>query len=539
MRKLAFIHPILWALIPTLALYRANIGELSTGMLPLPLLVSVAFALFFWAFFARILRADAHQSAYLTSYILLMVFSYGHIYRFTGDFNATVPYWRFISFGIWFVLLIAGLIVLARLKIDRQILTDWLFAGALVIFLYLVGHISWYEIGRWRTASQLESHHISYVPHVSKEKMPDIYYLILDSYPGNETLKRIFNQDNHLFLGALKDHGFYVAEESRSNYCQTILSLNSSMSFTYLDEVAKEAGPMTNNREPLEEMIQENRVCDILRQCEYRIISIPSSYEPVNFPSDIELEQKDGISDFNKALMDTTPLLVVSLGAANTPFDPYATHRKQILWQFEHIPDTFTIPGPKFVFIHILAPHQPLVFDAVGNPLKAEPYDAVKSGRHWRQRPNSRDEYNRKLAGEITYLNNRTLEIIDGIKSSAKRPTVIIVQGDHGPGFLPDQEKDLTGMSIPERFNILNAYYFSDGDTHLLYPTISPVNSFRAIFNTYFGEHYPLLDDRSYFSPFLKPYHFLDITDATHYGDGAKMLTDQATLERILAYEQK
>ena len=33
-----------------------------------------------------------------------------------------------------------------------------------------------------------------------------------------------------------------------------------------------------------------------------------------------------------------------------------------------------------------------------------------------------------------------------------------------------------------------------------LYPAISPVNSFRLIFNEYFGANYPLLPDQTYIS---------------------------------------
>jgi hypothetical protein len=45
---------------------------------------------------------------------------------------------------------------------------------------------------------------------------------------------------------------------------------------------------------------------------------------------------------------------------------------------------------------------------------------------------------------------------------------------------------------------ILNAYSVPGG-APALYPSISPVNSFRVILNARFGESLPLLPDRSYF----------------------------------------
>jgi hypothetical protein len=47
---------------------------------------------------------------------------------------------------------------------------------------------------------------------------------------------------------------------------------------------------------------------------------------------------------------------------------------------------------------------------------------------------------------------------------------------------------------------ILNAYYLPDADTSFLYDKISPVNSFRVLFNAYFNTGYEILPDRSYFT---------------------------------------
>ena len=50
-----------------------------------------------------------------------------------------------------------------------------------------------------------------------------------------------------------------------------------------------------------------------------------------------------------------------------------------------------------------------------------------------------------------------------------------------------------------EELAILNAYYLPGVDAEeLLYPKISPVNTFRVILNAYFQENLPLLEDRSY-----------------------------------------
>ena len=72
---------------------------------------------------------------------------------------------------------------------------------------------------------------------------------------------------------------------------------------------------------------------------------------------------------------------------------------------------------------------------------------------------------------------------------------MIIIQGDHGP--LPDLTEEAS-----QRLPILNAYYLPGIQMdNVLYPSISPVNSFRVVLNSYFGQTLPLLEDRSYFGP--------------------------------------
>ena len=50
-------------------------------------------------------------------------------------------------------------------------------------------------------------------------------------------------------------------------------------------------------------------------------------------------------------------------------------------------------------------------------------------------------------------------------------------------------------------FPILNAYLLPGVDAkQVLYPSISPVNSFRQLLNTYFGTQLDLVPDESYYT---------------------------------------
>jgi len=104
---------------------------------------------------------------------------------------------------------------------------------------------------------------------------------------------------------------------------------------------------------------------------------------------------------------------------------------------------------------------------------------------------------------------------INKIISDSPQPPIIILQADHGPGlywFGFEYNKN----TLKERMSILNAYYLPGSGDKKLYDEITPVNTFRIIFNHYFGTDLELLEDKSYFSTWYEPYKFIDVIDETN-----------------------
>jgi len=69
---------------------------------------------------------------------------------------------------------------------------------------------------------------------------------------------------------------------------------------------------------------------------------------------------------------------------------------------------------------------------------------------------------------------------------------------------------------LQEKFGILSAYYLPgvDPEEAGLYPSITPVNQFRVLFNEYFGLDLPIVPDRNYIFPNQgNLYDFIDVTD--------------------------
>ena len=66
---------------------------------------------------------------------------------------------------------------------------------------------------------------------------------------------------------------------------------------------------------------------------------------------------------------------------------------------------------------------------------------------------------------------------------------------------------------IDERMSILNAYHFPRGGEQFLYDSITPVNTFRVVFNAYLNGTYSYVEDKQYFSTYNRPFVFNDVTE--------------------------
>jgi hypothetical protein len=138
-------------------------------------------------------------------------------------------------------------------------------------------------------------------------------------------------------------------------------------------------------------------------------------------------------------------------------------------------------------------PHPPFVFGPNGE--HTNPADFWNEKKLY-----PRDKFIIGYTNQLTFLNRKILEAVDTIIAESNTPPIIILQGDHGPWLQPN----------PQHFFILNAYYIPGHKTDL-YPTISPVNSFRIVFNDYFGGDYKILKDITYFSPVPHLYDFSEV----------------------------
>ena len=186
------------------------------------------------------------------------------------------------------------------------------------------------------------------------------------------------------------------------------------------------------------------------------------------------------------------------------------SHRKKILNAFESMEELALKDEQLFVHGHVLAPHQPFVFDSLGNAIEPDHYYTI-----WKPVEDGRDpvRYKEEYISQMKFVNTKILQLVDKILANENRESIIIIQGDHGPGSELTNTKSIEGNNFKERLTILNAYYFPDKDYNSLYDSISPVNSFRVIFNKYFETDFPLLEDEAFYSTWDRPYKFVNVTE--------------------------
>ena len=167
--------------------------------------------------------------------------------------------------------------------------------------------------------------------------------------------------------------------------------------------------------------------------------------------------------------------------------------------------------GPTFTFAHVLCPHPPFVFNRDGS-VNTRTRMADLSDVGLMTRWSSKSEY----VDQLIYVNGMLKRMVDRILADSQRPVIIILQSDHGTFTRCQTADSFTDPSdglVRERLANLLACYASEAVRKRLYPTITPVNLFRVIFNEQFGAQYPLLEDRNYWSFGGSGWSYREVTD--------------------------
>lgn len=512
-----YFFPFLFGLYPVLALIAHNSAEMDLIDGFRSLIGSVLFVLVINTILL-ILTKNSIKSALLTTISLLLFYSYGHINLVSRSWSileySIGRHRTLLSLYVFIFILMTWLII--RTKRDLSVSVRFLNAFSLILLIFPLLQIGTYQVTEFQAQRQIEltSTKPEAVQIENQNIPPDVYYIVVDGYPRGDFISEYLDSSNADFLKKLEEIGFFVAHCSMSNYSDTRFSLASTLNMTYLDG-GEEIPEVVFPGSTLDGMIRSGRVQSNFSELGYTIVTFESGYKWLRWDaSDLHLDPtqeqtifflRGGLNSFEQLFLGTTfvkLILDIPVLIERTQLEvledfvnnPRAAHRDRVLFALDQVAEMpGTVTGPKFVYAHIIFPHPPFVLDAVGNPIQNSPPDEISA-----------------YADQITYLNNRLLRIVDELIENSNPDPIIIIQGDHGATL------DYQGLDIDEanRLGILNAYYFPQQpngeptriNQEILYPGITPVNTFRVIFDEYFGGNYGLLEDKSILgqqSPFI------------------------------------
>ena len=511
-----FLPAFLFALSYIFTIYERNISQVYLYELLQPIIISII-AVSVLIFISNHFLKNSDKQVIFSSFFVFIFFLYGDIWWNTNSFYFKLGQSIFGTNILLFPvsILVLGLFMgwLRHTTRSFNSVTKFLVVVSIIITLIPIIKIGNYERNQLSTYKDVSKLTLPIAnQQISKDTYPDIYYIVPEDYSSFSVLKSNFNYDSSDFEKFLVDRGFYIATQSSSNYPKTFLSLTSSMNMEYLNYLSVHKNSSDQNL--VNSLATNNNVLVFLRSIGYRFYQMGSWWgitknnprADMNYT--LENQSNIAVGGFNYLLLSSSlfnPILEkLSDNGILTESDRDKWKRNE--FQFTTLSNTINNQGPKMVFVHIISPHEPYVYGKNCEYLTRQDTTSQHEGQNY--------------VNQINCLNQKFEAMIDEILSKSAKPPIIILQTDEGASFFADEisPRDSWEKAGPEllkdKFPILTAFYLPGVSHQQLYPQISPVNTFRLIFNLYFDTEIPLLPDINYIFPNLNNlYEFKDVTN--------------------------
>lgn len=508
--------PIIFSLSFILFAYSQSITELNINALVAPLIAVSFFAVLTNLFFVKLLKSKDKGSLF-SSVFLVLFFTYGNFFWQLDNNKIPLPSFlssvdkNYIAQPIWIVFLVVAFFIIRKKIHNYNKVQKFVLFIATILFVNSFIQIAHYELViRLKPVAidplkqpRVNINNISY--------FPDIYYIMPEDYSSPVIMKNNFNYDNSNFINFLKLKGFFVPKNSTSNYPKTFESLTSSLNMEYLNflSIYKNSSDMTL----VAPFIQNNNVLRFVKSLGYQYYHVGSwweftssnQYADENFS--FESQGSLPLDAFSCLILESTQAAGIFNHIPHLNCDQSDEGKEKIInYQFNTSSTVIQKSGPKFVFMHIIAPHGPYVF---GKGC-VETIDKNKL---------SKNEYV-NYANQADCVDTKLEDLINTILAKSTQPPVIIIQSDEGAPFLNtslnpwDDWGNASNTLLKEKFPIFNAYYLPKAPKNIIQDTITPVNSFRIVFNFYFHTNFRILHDKNYiFQDLNHLYNFTDVTN--------------------------
>ncbi len=510
-RKFILIHPILFALFPVFLVYSQNIHLILIQGIVFPTLIILGITIALWAGIKFILK-NTRKSALLTSLYVFLFFSYGIVFKIlesnvTEEYFVLIHVFLLISYAS-FVVFTTYYIVKTHRKLNYITSTTNVVSITLLSFVFL--NIGAYNFENF---SDFEDEtHESIILGNNLKNLPDIYYIVLDEYAPLRTLNMFYNYDNSDFVEFLQERGFYVTKNSHSNYAETFLAMASTLNMKYVNYLSDIVGEESLDQRIPYQMISNNLVMKNFKSVGYEIYNFDSGWWGTRSLqiADVNLCSANQNMDFHTlhALKQISILRSFDMFIKDPSSKIFHQERRdRIFCQFDDITKIKQeTEKPVFVFMHVMAPHDPYVFGPNGEEVDYKYTFGPTSIGYL-----DPSEEKRAYLNQLTYLTKILKVTIENLLENSDNLPIIIIQSDTGPSIISaDTTNELQQVG---RMSIFNAYYFPNEKYDRLYDDITPINSFRIVFDSHFQTNYGIVEDKIFFSTYEKPYALIELND--------------------------
>ncbi len=482
------ILPLLLAVFPVLFLYGNNVAKLLLPSLGRMLLLYAAVGLLVFVIYQAVLGGQVVRAANAAFVFLIFFHVYGLAYNFLRDQDwFRVEHYTLLPIFLLFAIEAAWLIT--RVNPQRFWNTAQVILTALVVFNLI--KIIPAEFAKQEIAAQSAATAPPATNTVSDEDHPDIYFIIFDEFAGFDVAKEYWKyHEVDKFVEFVESRGFFVAEESRSRSTVTLHLMAELLNYKEFPVDDENVNLYYND-------INHSRVVRQLRSLGYTTVTFDETrywyqtYTPMPADHPFFYEEANKTTDLG-AFFDEFGVLVTEstmLKAFERYYKPISAepilieqHREYVSFTAEKIGDLSEIPSPKFVYVHLMIPHNPFIFDANGNRVDPIFY------QNWNY-----------YLDQYQFTIGIMQRMIDNILQDAdpQHPPVIVIQSDHGArnGFASWHTDAVTLEDYPQEYanHILNILYLPGFDTSQLPQDLKPINTFPLIFNHYFHTDIPLV----------------------------------------------
>ena len=249
-KQLTFsFHPILFAIFPVISLLSENMHLLLPSEIFFPISLFVVVSICIWAILYLIFK-NIVKTSLITSLSLFLFFAYGHFASIVYDlfFQETTfkEHLILLSIFLGIIIVISRFIVKSKHSLHNASLITTIIGISILLFPILM--IATYSSEQTSFIADENTPIFSYMENSNEIQKPDIYLIVLDSYPDEKILNNLFDFDNSEFISFLSSKNFIIPEKTFSHYHTSFLTITSLLNLDYINHLTVDVGENSKNR---------------------------------------------------------------------------------------------------------------------------------------------------------------------------------------------------------------------------------------------------------------------------------------------------